>query len=178
MSKFLHQPIISVLVLFPVLSFQAVADTSGSHATANRGTHQLAVALTKMGAFRCVERANQVGHFLSGGGGGEVILVDLPGRSPASDLIHATMLVPTEKNALSSVEITLAPTASSCQASYEATTQSTEPCNKTIKQEYPRHEFTEIKKTGVLIASLGKHSRVMAKPVGKGCMLVKHEMIH
>ncbi len=176
MIKCLRLFVLCLIGLFFAVPFPVTADTPEPQRAA-KGTHQLAVVLTKMGAFRCVERANQIAHFL-GGSGGEVLLVDLPGRTPASDLIHATMLVPIEKDTLSSVEITLAPSISGCQASYEATIHSPARCSEAIKQQYPKQEFTEIEKTGVLIASLGKHSRVTARPANSGCLLLKHELIH
>lgn len=144
---------------------------------AGRSVSRLAVSVTQMGVFRCVERADQVAKFL-GRGLNDIYIVDRPGSGANVDLITATMIVDQAGMNHPTIEISLVPTANGCTASYAASVFAAESCEQAERRLYKGLTFRPVK-PGVphRIATIGTQARVLSRPASGGCLLTKHEVV-
>jgi len=149
--------------------------TTGS-TPSGRGVSRLAISVTQLGAFRCVERADQVVKFL-GRGAGDIFIVDRPGSASNIDLITVTMLAKQDGDGYSTTEISLVPTPSGCTASYAATISSEQPCEQAERKLYNGLAFKQVESTTHRIATIGTEARVISRPVPGGCVLTKYEVV-
>ena len=161
-------------------AFAAPAQPAAAPAAAGpagRGVSRLAVTVTQMGAFRCVERADQVARFL-GRGTGDIFIVDRPGPGPNVDLITVTMIVNQSGGNHSTIEISLAPTPNGCTASYAASVSAAEPCEQAERKLYSGLAFKPVESGAPhRVATIGNEARVLSRPVPGGCVLTKHEVV-
>ena len=156
------------------LTTPQAAAASGS---AERGVSRLALSVTQMGAFRCVERADQVAKFL-GRGTGDIFIVDRPGPGPNVDLISVTMIVNQGGGNHSTIEISLTSTPTGCMASYAASVSAAEPCEQAERKLYSGLAFKSVESGAPhRVATIGNQARVMSRPVPGGCVLTKHEVV-
>jgi hypothetical protein len=137
----------------------------------------LALSITQMGAFRCVERADQVARFFSRGAG-DIFIVDRPGPRPNADQISVTMIVNQGLGNYPTVDISLTPTANGCTAFYAASITAPESCEQAERTLYRGLTF-KILRSGLphRIATIGNEARVLSRPVPGGCLLTKSEVI-
>lgn len=150
------------------------ATTSGPTA---RGVSKLALSITQLGAFRCVERAEQLARFL-GRGTGDIFIVDRPGPGPNIDLISVTMIANQGGGNHSTIEISLTPTPTGCTASYAASVSASEPCEQAERKLYSGQAFKPVESGAPhRIATIGNEARVLSRPVPGGCVLTKHEVV-
>lgn len=142
-----------------------------------RGVSRLAVSVTQMGAFRCVERADQLARFF-GKGVGDIFIVDRPGSRPNADLISATMIVNQGAGNYPTIDISLVPTPYGCTAFYAASVSAAEPCEQAEGRLYRGLVFRPVQ-SGLpqRIATIGNEARVLSRPVPGGCLLTKHEVV-
>ncbi len=144
---------------------------------AARGVSRLALSVTQLGAFRCVERADQVARFL-GRGAGDIFIVDRPGPGSNIDLISVTMIVNQGGGSHSTIEISLTPTAAGCTAAYAASVSVAEPCEQAERKLYSGQAFKPVESAAPhRIATIGNEARVLSRPVPGGCVLTKHEVV-
>lgn len=156
------------------LAATRAAAASGS---AERGVSRLALSITQLGAFRCVERADQLAKFL-GRGAGDIFIVDRPGQGPNFDLISVTMIVNQGGGNHSTIEISLTPTPTGCTASYVASVSAAEPCEQAERKLYSGQAFKPVESGAPhRIATIGNEARVLSRPVPGGCVLTKHEVV-
>ena len=137
---------------------------------------KLALAVVQLGALRCTEMADKVAKFV-GRGTGEVLIVDRVAAQSSSDIISATMIVPLDGGAFSSVDIVLAPTANGCSAVYSARIHVAEKCEQAQKRLYGDLAFSQINDVPYRISSISDSARVLSQDVATGCMLMKHEVV-
>lgn len=142
-----------------------------------RNVSRLAISLTQLGAFRCVERGDQVARFF-GRGAGDIFIVDRPGSRPNDDLISVTMIVSLGGGNHSTIDLSLAPTPNGCTAFYAASVAAAEPCEQAERKLYRGLAFRPVN-GGVphRVATIGKEARVLSRPVPGGCLLTKHEVV-
>lgn len=142
-----------------------------------RGVSRLALSVTQLGAFRCVERADQLARFL-GRGAGDIFIVDRPGPGPGFDLISVTMIVNQGGGNHSTIEIILTPTPTGCSASYAASVSAAEPCEPAERKLYSGLAFKPVESGAPhRLATIGNEARVLSRPVPGGCVLTKHEVV-
>jgi hypothetical protein len=150
---------------------------AAASAPAGRGVSRLALSVTQMGAFRCVERADQIARFL-GRGAGDIFIVDRPGPGPNMDLITVTMIVSQGGGNHSTIEISLTPTPTGCTAAYAASVSATEPCEQAERKLYSGLAFKPVESGAPhRVATIGNEARVLSRPVPGGCVLTKHEVV-
>ena len=155
----------------------AAPQAAAASGSADRGVSRLALSVTQMGAFRCVERADQLAKFL-GRGAGDIFIVDRPGPGPNVDLISVTMIVNQGGGNHSTIEISLTPTTTGCTASYAASVSAAEPCEQAERKLYSGLAFKPVESGAPhRIATIGNQARVLSRPVPGGCVLTKHEVI-
>ncbi len=155
----------------------AAPQAAAASAPAGRSVSRLALSVTQMGAFRCVERADQVARFL-GRGPGDIFIVDRPAPGPNVDLITVTMIVNQGGGNHSTIEISLTPTPTGCTASYAASVSAAEPCEQAERKLYSGLAFRPLESGAPhRVATIGNEARVLSRPVPGGCVLTKHEVV-
>ena len=155
----------------------AAPQAAAASGSADRGVSRLALSVTQMGAFRCVERADQLAKFL-GRGAGDIFIVDRPGPGPNVYLISVTMIVNQGGGNHSTIEISLMPTTTGCTASYAASVSAAEPCEQAERKLYSGLAFKPVESGAPhRIATIGNQARVLSRPAAGGCVLTKHEVI-
>jgi hypothetical protein len=162
----------------PGLRAQATPPNEGAPTlqTKSAAISKLALAVAQMGVLRCVERADQLAKFL-GRGTGEVFILDRPGANPSTDMVSATLLVPTGDGNHSTVEINLAPNATGCSASYSAISHVNTKCDPAEKKLFPGLVFKPLGEVPYRLALINEAGRALSRDVPGGCLLVKHEVI-
>ncbi|NOU23199.1 MAG: hypothetical protein HOO93_15720 [Methyloglobulus sp.] len=139
--------------------------------------YPLAENVAKMGAFSCAARANQIAQFL-GGAPGEILILDNLADNFDRRLIHATLLIPEPDGRFASAEITLAPNqANGCGTAYQISSYADQSCEKAAQERFPKLKFMALGKTELRIAKIDNHARILAKPMGDGCLLTKSEIV-
>ena len=155
----------------------AAPQAAAGSGSAQWGVSKLALSVTQLGAFRCVERADKLTKFL-GRGASDIFIVDRPGQGPNVDLISVTMIVNQGGDNHSTIEINLAQTPTGCTASYVASVSATEPCEQSERKFYSGLAFKPVGSGAPhRIATIGNEARVLSRPVPGGCVLTKHEVI-
>lgn len=183
--------VLSGLVLFLLFSFPSESFAGNAQPVAGEQQERspmsdeseskvakLPLALAKMGAFRCIERADQLSKFLSRGQG-DILIVDRDeSANTNAKMITATLITPVDDNLYSTVSIVLAPTHNGCSASYSSVLTVPQACDKAEKQHFPSLSFNPIGKTPYRVAVIGANARVLSNNVVSGCVLTKHELIN
>lgn len=155
----------------------AEAQAAAASGALGRGVSRLALAVTQTGAFRCVERADQVARFL-GRGTGDIFIVDRPGPGPNVDLITVTMIVNQGAGNHSTIELSLTPTPNGCTAAYAASVSAAEPCEQAERKLYSGLAFRPVESGAPhRVGTVGNEVRVLSRPVPGGCVLTKYEVV-
>ncbi|MCU7806132.1 MAG: hypothetical protein KZQ96_23410 [Candidatus Thiodiazotropha sp. (ex Lucinoma borealis)] len=168
-------------ILFTAFSFfsdMSIADDNTRNGETAK-THKLAVALAEYGSFSCVSRANQIANFL-GNVQGDIILFNIPVNAPDHRLLHATLIISSDKKEqeYTVAEITMAPNqVNGCGAVYQESSYVQKKCKNAILEEYPNYKSSPIEKTNLLLLPLNRTAKVIARPIGKGCLLTKYEVV-
>ena len=137
--------------------------------------HPLAENLSKIGAFSCAERANQMANFLSATGKSQLVL-QTPADKPNQRLLMASLITPTAESNFSIANISLAPNqANGCGGSYQSVSYLFKSC-KTAIEAYPI-KFQKIENTNVSIGLVSRGLWLTAMPADKGCIIIKQELI-
>jgi len=155
------------------------AGTSASPPRSAQGAakvSKLALTMVQLGALRCVERADQLSKFLSPSGT-EVAIVDNISAGAISEVITATLLVPSNEFRYSTAEITLTPTINGCSAHYAVTYYVPEKCPEAEKRLYRDLIFNPLEDLPFRLTMIGAGARVLSHQIAAGCLITKHEFI-
>lgn len=138
--------------------------------------HQLSQQLFQVGALTCAARANQVAAFL--GNGKETVVLQLPSKNPDSGLLMATLAFPPENGSSKLASLSFAPNRlSGCDGSYQQVSFVDSSCREALAKEFSGLTASPIGHESVLMVPLNKSARVFAMQAGKGCVLLKQEIV-
>ena len=155
----------------------AATATPAPQAAAPAGqAHPLAVSVARIGAFACVERANQIANFLDASQTSQVI-VPAPENGANQRLLISSMVIPSG-NATVIAGVALAPAqANGCGGSYRVLSYSELPCRKAIEKLHPTLKFNKLDRSDVELAVASRTLWIMAMPAGTGCVFNKEEIV-
>jgi hypothetical protein len=176
-----HKFYLSILALLVLMDLHAgeknQLPTSAIAAPASIKIHPLANTLSKIGAFSCAERANQLGNFLTGNVEPELI-IQIPKNSPNNRLLMSTMILPTPDNNNIFAGVSLAPNQiNGCGGSYHTVYFLNGSCSKNISEKYKNINFQSINRTNSTIGIVNKALWIIAIPADKGCVFIKEEIL-
>lgn len=154
----------------------AVSAVQNQSASTGWKGHPLAVSLARLGAFACVERANQMANFLDAGQSATVIAPP-PEDNPNQRLMMPSLLIPSS-NGVAIASIALAPAqANGCGSGYRVVSFLEMSCRKAIEMNYASLKFSKLQGSEVELAIVGKKMQVIAMPAGTGCVFDKQEIV-
>ncbi len=143
----------------------------------NQAIHPLAKTLSDFGASNCIQRANQIGNFVSGKINPDII-AQTPVANPNNSLLMATLVIPFLKDRYAITSIALAPNqANGCGGSYHSVFYSPKLCAKAFADNYPSVKFQPINKTNIQIGVVNRGLWIIGMPAEKGCILMKEELV-
>ena len=139
--------------------------------------HPLAAQLGNLGAGSCAGRANQIARFLAGPAGGISYIASIP-DNPDRRLLAPTLVYPGKGRSQALATISLAPNqANGCGGAY--TTINFEPiqCDKMSSSKYSKIKFALLGDTGVRLGEVPGGPSIFLMPAGKGCNVIKGELV-
>ncbi|MBP7566127.1 MAG: hypothetical protein KA795_08970 [Burkholderiaceae bacterium] len=132
--------------------------------------------VARIGAFACVERANQIANFLDAGQAAQVI-VPAPENNANQRLLISSMVIPAGKTT-AVASVALAPSqANGCGGSYRVLSYSPLPCRQAIEKNHPTLRFAKLDGSDVQLAVASRSLWILAMPAGTGCVFDKEEIV-
>ncbi len=137
----------------------------------------LAQNLSKIGAFSCAERANQISNFLSPNGQHELIM-QTPKDNVNNRLLMSSIVIKGDKGTSILASISLAPNQiNGCGGSYRTVFHSQNICSKASNALFPKEKFQNIGMSNAQIAVVNRALWIIAMPIDRGCIFIKEEII-
>ena len=138
--------------------------------------NSIALAANQRGVIKCANTINAVTNYLGfNDRAGAVLTPDL--NSPDVKPTSVVMEIPIQANNSAIVTATFSPTATSCQASYDAVIYWDFSCNDVIKKQFSTLKFIRKLKENVIQLE-GPNINFYLMSAGKGCISLKRESVN
>ena len=138
--------------------------------------NSIALAANQRGVIKCANSINAVTNYLGfNDRAGAVLTPDL--NSPDVKPTSVVMEIPIQANNSAIVTATFSPTATSCQASYDAVIYWDFSCNDVIKKQFSTLKFIRKLKENVIQLE-GPNINFYLMSAGKGCISLKRESVN
>ena len=135
----------------------------------------MAQGVSQNGIRRCLPRIDQVVTFLSTGAQTGAMIFAPPGD--ADNRLTSVGLEVLGNNGLSYIDTSYAPSATGCDAMYQAVTYWANSCDEVARVAFPSFGKTNPLRQHIAVLDGGSSAKVFLMPAGAGCISVKKEVL-